>query len=436
MAAYSSSSLLLLLIFFAFSFVVFASELHESEPFRVRPSIRPSQKLVLPVRKDGATNLHVATVLKRTPQVPLKLLVDLNGRFLSVECDEEYQSSTYFAPRCHSTQCSRAHSHTCYSCSSSSVRPGCHNNTCALTTVNPVSQETDIGELAQDALSIRTIRDKSAIDPSAPGPTVTVPQFLFVCARRLLNLVPKYVQGVAGLGHTSIALPTQLASHFGFRPNFVLCLANSLRSPGFVVFGEDPYTLAPNYVSPRLHYAPLSVGRQGEYYIQVRSIRVNNKNVPLKTNINRAKISTTTPFTVLEHSIFEAFTQSFSQQLSQAGRAQPVGPFRVCFDSRRIPNTIAGPGVPRVDFVVGDQSVAWTLFGANTMAVVHPLVYCLAFIDGGTNPADPIVIGAHQLEENLVHFDLHQSRVGFSSSLLNQRTNCSATSYRNRPGNP
>ncbi|KAG8648242.1 hypothetical protein MANES_09G164600v8 [Manihot esculenta] len=391
MAAYSSSSLLLLLIFFAFSFVVFASELHESEPFRVRPSIRPSQKLVLPVRKDGATNLHVATVLKRTPQVPLKLLVDLNGRFLSVECDEEYQSSTYFAPRCHSTQCSRAHSHTCYSCSSSSVRPGCHNNTCALTTVNPVSQETDIGELAQDALSIRTIRDKSAIDPSAPGPTVTVPQFLFVCARRLLNLVPKYVQGVAGLGHTSIALPTQLASHFGFRPNFVLCLANSLRSPGFVVFGEDPYTLAPNYVSPRLHYAPLSVGRQGEYYIQ---------------------------------------------QLSQAGRAQPVGPFRVCFDSRRIPNTIAGPGVPRVDFVVGDQSVAWTLFGANTMAVVHPLVYCLAFIDGGTNPADPIVIGAHQLEENLVHFDLHQSRVGFSSSLLNQRTNCSATSYRNRPGNP
>lgn len=302
--------------------------------------------------------------------------------------------------------------------------------------MNPVTQESDIGELAQDVLAVQSVGDKSTIDPSASGSMVTVPQFLFVCARRRLlqNGLPDYVHGVAGLGHTPIALPTQLASHFGFRPNIVLCLTNSFRSPGFVLFGEDPCTLSPNF-SPRLHYTPLSVGREGEYYIQVRSIRVNNKAIPLKNNINRAKISTTTPFTILEHSIFQAFTQSFSQQLSQAGGAQPVGHFKVCYDARRIPDTVAGPGVPRVDLMVGDQSVAWTLFGANTMAVVHPLVYCLAFIDGGTNPADPIVIGAHQLEENLVHFDLHQSRVGFSSSLLNNKTSC-ATSYRNPTENP
>ncbi|KAF2307179.1 hypothetical protein GH714_025303 [Hevea brasiliensis] len=268
-------------------------------------------------------------------------------------------------------------------------RLGCHNNTCALTSGNPVSQEIDTGELAQDVLSIRSIRVKSSINPSASGPVVKVPQFLFVCAPPTLlkNGLPDYVEGVVGLGQTSIALPTQLASHFGFRPNFALCLTSSFRSPGFIYFGDDPSTLLPN-VSPQMSYTPLSVGRQGD---------------------------------------------QFSIQHPQSGGAPPVGPFSVCFDPRRISDTTGGPDFPKVDLVVGDQNVAWTLFGANSMVRVHPLISCLAFIDGGLNPADSIVIGAHQLEENLVHFDLHNSKIGFSSSLFNRKTSCS---NRNNPVNP
>lgn len=79
---------------------------------------------------------------------------------------------------------------------------------------NPVSQQTAMGELAQDVLTIQSTTG------SRPGPMARVPQFLFVCApsRLLQRGLPKYVQGVAGLGHAPIALPTQLASHFGFSP--------------------------------------------------------------------------------------------------------------------------------------------------------------------------------------------------------------------------
>ncbi|CAN0886869.1 Probable aspartic proteinase GIP2 [Linum grandiflorum] len=46
------------------------------------------------------------------------------------------------------------------------------------------------------------------------------------------------------------------------------------------------------------------------------------------------------------------------------------------------------------------------------------------FVDGGANPRTSIVIGGHQLEDNLLQFDVANSRLGFSSSLLSRQTNC------------
>ncbi|CAN0886867.1 Probable aspartic proteinase GIP2 [Linum grandiflorum] len=51
-------------------------------------------------------------------------------------------------------------------------------------------------------------------------------------------------------------------------------------------------------------------------------------------------------------------------------------------------------------------------------------VLCLGFVDGGANPRTSIVIGGHQLEDNLLQFDVANSRLGFSSSLLSRQTNC------------
>jgi hypothetical protein len=50
---------------------------------------------------------------------------------------------------------------------------------------------------------------------------------------------------------------------------------------------------------------------------------------------------------------------------------------------------------------------------------------CLGFVNGGENARTSIVIGGHQLEDNLVQFDLATSRVGFSSTLLGRQTTCS-----------
>ncbi|EEF45333.1 conserved hypothetical protein [Ricinus communis] len=59
------------------------------------------------------------------------------------------------------------------------------------------------------------------------------------------------------------------------------------------------------------------------------------------------------------------------------------------------------------------------------MVAVNSYKMCLAFVDGGSQPRTPIIIGGHQLEDNLLHFDRANSRFGFSSNLLARSTTCS-----------
>nr|GEV53501.1 basic 7S globulin-like [Tanacetum cinerariifolium] len=59
-----------------------------------QPSFRPDA-LVVPVRKDAATNQYVTRINQGTPLVQENLVVDLGGRFLWVDCDNNYVSSTY-----------------------------------------------------------------------------------------------------------------------------------------------------------------------------------------------------------------------------------------------------------------------------------------------------------------------------------------------------
>ena len=101
-----------------------------------------------------------------------------------------------------------------------------------------------------------------------------------------------------------------------------------------------------------------------------------------------------------------------------------VAPFRACFSSKHIGGTRVGPSVPQIDFVLQSESVFWRIFGANSMVQVSNDVLCLGFVDGGLKPRTSIVIGGHQLEDNLLQFDLATSRLGFSSSLLFRQTTC------------
>ncbi|KAE8691279.1 hypothetical protein F3Y22_tig00110890pilonHSYRG00467 [Hibiscus syriacus] len=322
----------------------------------------------------------------------------------------------------------RLSSHYCHTCSAN-ARPGCNNNTCGVMSVNPITGITAMSELAQDVLSIRSTQG------SNPGPMVRVPQFLFTCAPSLLlqNGLPGNVQGVAGLGHSPISLPSQLVSHFGFAgfaPTFVLCLAPN----GVMVFGDSRYYMLPDVEITRpLSYTPLIISPQGEYYIEVKSIKINNKNVLINTTllsvdkrgVRGTKLSTINPYTVLHHTIFKAVTQFFTKELSGIPQVKPVAPFGACFNSKSLKSSRVGPWVPNIDLVLHDNHVVWRIFGANSMVEAAPGVSCLAFVDGGMkNDGASIVIGAFQLENNLLQFDMARSKLGFSSSLLFLKTSC------------
>jgi len=51
-------------------------------------------------------------------------------------------------------------------------------------------------------------------------------------------------------------------------------------------------------------------------------------------------------------------------------------------------------------------------------------VWCLGFVDGGKRSRTAVVIGGHQMEDNVVQFDVDSNRFGFSSSLLLQGAKC------------
>ncbi|XP_004494958.1 basic 7S globulin-like [Cicer arietinum] len=389
--------------------------------------------LVLPVQQDANTGLHWAYIHKRTPLMQLPVLIDLNGKHLWVNCEQHYSSSTYQAPFCHSTQCARANTHTCHTCVSS-FRPGCHNNTCGLMSANPVTQQTALGELAQDVFAIYTTRGPKL------GPMVTVPQFLFSCAPSFLAQkgLPNNVQGVAGLAHSPISLPNQLSSHFGLKHQFTTCLSRYPKSNGAIIFGDAAnnmrfgnnrnYKNNPNILN-NLIYTPLTITPEGEYRMHVTSIQINEHTVvPVSGSmlssypegvIGGTLISTSIPYTTLQDSLFETFVQVFAKQFPKEAQVNAVGPFGLCFDSKRINKAV------NVEFVLDRSDVVWRISGENLMVEAKSGISCLGIVNGGLKPKATISIGSRQLEENLLLFDLVESKLGFSNSLSSRGIKCS-----------
>lgn len=136
------------------------------------------------------------------------------------------------------------------------------------------------------------------------------------------------------------------------------------------------------------------------------------------------KISTVKPYTVMERSIYKAVVTAFGKALDKVPRVAPVAPFELCFKSSSLGGTRVGPGVPNIDLVLQNEGAVWRIFGANSMVDVSQDATCLGFVDGGVEPRTSIVIGGHQIEDNLLQFDLAASRLGFTSSLLFTRTTC------------
>lgn len=405
-------------------------------------------KVVAPVIKDGKTNLYTTTLTMRNPPVLLHLTLDLGiVRYLWTTCNQtSYHSSSYRPVACGSPQCTLSGSTDCRRCDDEPIvdRPLCHSTTCSLTVENPVpfSPVDTFGEASEDRLAI----SHSVVDP-----------FLFACAPEFLVWqLPVASTGFAALGRSTLALPIQLSSKLNIAPIMALCLPSKrgAGAKGVIFFGGGPYstkmdiplsytTLISNPKS--MTFNPKPGEPSYEYFVQLLSIRVNNKPVPINStllNLDRntgnygTKLTTTRTLTRLEMSIYDAVTSAYAKEAAAVGiiRAKSDGSSRVCFSTASIKST-----VPMIEFVFASaergsvREVVWKFPAGNTLVSrKRNKEACLAFESGGSispeisiRPETAVVIGGNMLEESLIVFDLSRSAMGFSSSLLLRKSSCS-----------
>ncbi|KAK4737924.1 hypothetical protein R3W88_001621 [Solanum pinnatisectum] len=394
--------------------------------------------LFLPVFKDEITEQFVTQIYQRTPLVPVNLTVDLGGRFLWMDCENDYISSSYKNVPCGSRPCKLSGSQGCYG-SSCPVppRPGCNNYTCSHIPYNPIKRSSTDGELAQDVIALWSINNTNNNNGSKILSSSTSGVMFNCPGDFLLEKLAYGVKGMAGLGNGYTGLPSQLARAFHLPRKFAICLSGNTKSNGFILFGERRSYYASNEV---LTYTPLlknPVSTAGayfpgepsvEYFIGIEKILVNGKIVPIdnkllainKTNgVGGTKISTVVPYGTMESSIYKAFKDAFLKAIAKVPIAKPIRPFELCFNLSNS-STLKGLIIPQVSLVLQGEhnnSTTWDLSMNNFMA--SPTIndssdlLCLGFLDGGENAETSIVLGGMQIEENLLEFDLVKKRMGF-----------------------
>ncbi|XP_061347847.1 probable aspartic proteinase GIP2 [Gastrolobium bilobum] len=429
----SSSAIHFFLLLIAFFSVSCLSASHA-------PNTKP-HPFILSIKKDPATNLFYTSVGIGTPRHNFNLVIDLAGENLWYDCDNNYNSSSYCPINCGSKTCPEI---GCVGCSGT-FKPGCTNNTCPSEAFNPLAKFLFGGGLGEDIIFISQLQV-----PGLLSSCVNTDGFSsFTSNDSPLNGLPKSSKGIIGLSRSQLALPTQLALANKLPPKFSLCLPSSNKQ-GFtnLLVGAEGH---PQEVSKFLQTTPLVVNPvvtgpkfvKGvpsiEYFIDVKSVKIVGRVVNLKPSLlsidnkgnGGTKISPMSPFTELERSVYKPFVRDFLKKASdrRLKRVASVPPFEACFDSSTVGNSVTGFVVPTIDLVL-QGGVQWTIHGANSMVMAKKNVACLAFVDGGTESRmsfvkASIVIGGHQLEDNLLLFDLGSSKLSFSSSLLLHNASCS-----------
>ncbi|XP_028795006.1 basic 7S globulin-like [Neltuma alba] len=385
----------------------------------------------LPIKKDPLTNLYYASVGIGTPQHNVDLVVDLGGPSLWYDCNSRYNSSSYRPVSCQSKKCPQDAG--CTGCSGP-FKPGCSNDTCGHNILNSLAKYIFSGDLGDDVFHM---------------PNLKVPHFLSGCTASdsftgdavVLEGLPKGSDGIIGLARTELTLPAQLSSAYKLPRRFSLCLPSSTnKGYGDMLVGAQDVSKVlktiPLIVNPVSTAPVFTTGDASyEYFIDVKSIKIDGKAVNIKPSLlsidkkgnGGTKITTMSPFTELHSSVYKPFLRQFVKQAAsrKMKRVSPVPPFEACYDS----SSINRSGVPSIDLEL-QGGVTWTIHETNLMVTTKHNVVCLGFVDGGKEPKKSsvktsIVIGGHQLEDNLLVFDLVSSKLSFSSSLLLQNTSCS-----------
>ncbi|KAI3469519.1 hypothetical protein Pfo_026182 [Paulownia fortunei] len=384
--------------------------------------------LILPIRKDAKTSQFYTTFQMGSNQATVNTVIDLGAQFLWFACDD-YTSNTYAPIPCDSGKCEVAKGIGCVGCNLP-ARPGCTNNTCGASPFNPFQ-----GALVSQGYAEDTLSSKDHVE---------VPQFIFSCmGNDYLEGLASGTTGMLGLARTEISMHKQVANKLNLPDKFSLCppssglgklsigsqasaksdISNLLKSTPLII---NPVSTAPAY----------TVGDPSdEYFIDVKSIRVGGEPLSVrdsyfsidKDGVGGTKISTIQNYSALHTSIYKPLSRAFDKASAnmKIRSVAAVPPFRACYSSDSISKTQAGPDVPTIDLVLPGNDIYWRINGANSMVEIDQKTMCLAFVDAGSRPRTSIVIGAHQLEENFLEFDLVSSQLKFSSSLLVQNKSCS-----------
>ncbi|KAL6564334.1 hypothetical protein OROMI_015784 [Orobanche minor] len=389
-----------------------------------------SPAFLAPIAKDLATQRYVLTVYLNTPPQPTNLLLDLGASSTLVNCRPHGHQKTSI--QCRPSPCSP---------SGSPPRPG---DTATPLLGHSLTRKPPLtGRPCNGSLSMPVTNGFN------PGQLGSVPGFMFSCSKRssLKGLV-KGADGIAGLGRSDLSIPVQVSSLSSEKLVFALCMSGSPSAPGVAFFGSSgPYYFHPKIdLSKHLNYTPLLRNTvitksypnpSDEYFIGLTAVKVNGRAIDFNRTLlsidhkgrGGTKLSTVTRYTVLHRSIFQALAESFGKESAALNltAAEPVRPFRVCYKADEIMSSRVGPSVPTIDFVLHDDDLFWRVFGSNSMVRIYRDgvdVWCLGFLDGGTHPRTSVVIGGHQMEDNLLRFDLKSEMLGFSSSVLVHGTMC------------
>ncbi|KAL5785456.1 hypothetical protein ACOSQ2_007848 [Xanthoceras sorbifolium] len=357
-----------------------------------------SNAIVLPVIKDASTSQYVTQIYHGKP---VNLVVDLGGPLIWIDCGSGQVSSSggrLIRLPSQSIQCSKAvHDRG--------------SKTCDVFPENRVTGLSARGDLVEDTLAV------GSVDGSEAGAITAVDRFLLASVPSfLLQGLASGARGILGLGRTPLSLPSQLAASVGHHRKFFVCLSPSNgvvsthNAPQDSIFGPE--------ISKSLIYTPLIDNKNGDYIINIKSMKINSN--PLSVNAPlTAKLSTVDPYTTMKSSIYETFTKAFTKAAESRNmkRVAPAAPFGVCFGSDQTDESgsVSGSAVPVIDLVLQSEMVKWRISGRNSMVRVNEEVVCLGFMDGGSDPVEPIVIGGFQLEDNLLEFDFGTSMLGFTS---------------------
>ncbi|XP_030548200.2 probable aspartic proteinase GIP2 [Rhodamnia argentea] len=402
---------------------------------QITPAAPPSS-VIFPVAKDEASRQYYTTIALGTPPSPVKAVLDLSGSYSWFDC-----GAARYDP-------SSSSSHRRIVCSSARCRAarggGCFNDTCGVYVHNPLTEVVIGAGLGEDAV---VVHHTDGIKYTSRG----VVQLPFSCVpSEFTRGTSRAGNGVIALSIAPTSLATKLSADLNLPHKLALCLPSSSSSSGHGDFyvGGGPYfrppikqDLSKSLLVTQLLIDPVSrppshgsASPSDQYFVDVTAIKVNFSPVNFNASLlsidedgrGGTKISTLTPYTVLHSDIYRALVGEFSRQAAEKKirRAEPIAPFGACFDLRSVRSRMAGPDVPVIVLVLqGDAQ--WRIDGANSMVRVSQEAMCLGFVEGGTSPMTAIVIGAHQMEDNLVEFDMAAIALRFSNSLLLRNTSCS-----------